>query len=567
MNTEFVTTRALKRYDIDARQVWTLFVIYLKQDLRSGKALMGSSKKEYLSSNRTLIVTFGMYMALSLSICLLVVMDIDVFVFSIFTSSFTFFIVSLGVLAESGNVIFNQAEVDIIGHLPIGARTLFAAKLLNLLSFTLLLTVASNLLPAICGIWATRSNALFFLAHSLSAALLGLFATSLVVTSYGALMRYVSKERFDSIAAYSQALLALFFMLAYQLLPRLMGRIELERIAQFNWYYLLYPPAWFSGITMLVIGEADAGSVALAFLAVLSLIILGLIALRKVASVYSSFLMQLAYGSGKVKPGKMESISTGAQVPRRPGIKQMARKMFLPRPVERGVFDLVSVYLRRNREIKVRLYPSLAYFIIFPLIALLREGLPDPFIEDGPSFYSLMGAAMVCFVALTAIEGLIFSEHYEAAYIFYVAPINRAGEIYSGIRKVILVYVALPGFATLFLLYALLWRTPVHALLVLTPWMMLAPVLLLVPFLFRQVLPLARKYQKGQQSARNFVILFASSSGLFCFGALQTLGLKGFFPYWLYLIFTAIASLLIYFTLGKLTLESSPLVLRQDLRQ
>src|SRR5581483_11328139 len=150
----FITV-ALARFDVDARQLTTLVGVYLKQDLRGGRAFMQFSAREYVRGNAALLTLLGMYVFTGLMMGGMVFFsDIDALHFSIIIHTFTLFIVALAMLAESGNVIFNEREADILGHLPISSRTYFAAKLLNLFLFTGLLAAAANLFPAIFGVRA-----------------------------------------------------------------------------------------------------------------------------------------------------------------------------------------------------------------------------------------------------------------------------------------------------------------------------------------------------------------------------------------------------------------------------
>jgi ABC-2 type transport system permease protein len=567
MSNESIIARALKRYGIDGRQLKTLVGVYLKQDLRGGKAFLQFGAREYVRSNLALLAIVGMYLFFGFLLGTIVfTAELDVFHYSLFILTFTIFIVALAIVSESGNVIFNESEADVLGHLPISPRTYFAAKVLNLFLFTLVLTASANLFPAITGIWTTGSNYLFPVAHAISASLVALFATAIVVTSYGLLMRYVSKERFDNIVTYSQVALVLFFMFGFQILPRILGSDSLSFSQGFHWYYLLYPPAWFSGATLLLIGRFEASSLLLGALAISSLILLGTVALRKIATGYSSFVSQLAYREGEARP---EPKPVGAKSARSAAAADFSRTfkaIFLRTPSERAVFDLVSIYLRRNREIKVRLYPSLAYFIFFPLLAIFTEGLPDPFDHRGSGGYSLMGAVMICFVSLTAVEGLVFSEHFPAAYIYRVAPIRNLGDIHSGFRKAVAMWVALPGFAVLAALYSIMWRNPLHVLLLLIPWMIMTPAVLMLPFLLRETLPLSRKYQKGQQTARNLLIFIYSMVALSFVAGVQIIAIRGrvpvidvSFPYWLFILLIAIVSALSYRALRAASGELKPI--------
>src|SRR5436305_1448044 len=102
----FITT-TLARYDIDARQLATLVGVYLKQDLRGGKAFMQFSAREYVRGNMALLMLLGMYVFTGFLIGLLAFSNIDALHFSIVIHTFTLLVVALAMLAESGNVIFN----------------------------------------------------------------------------------------------------------------------------------------------------------------------------------------------------------------------------------------------------------------------------------------------------------------------------------------------------------------------------------------------------------------------------------------------------------------------------
>ncbi|MEW6131316.1 MAG: hypothetical protein AB1757_30080 [Acidobacteriota bacterium] len=553
----------LEKQGIDVRQLKTLLGVYLKLDLRSSKSF-GQQGKETFTSNRALLSILLMYVLSGLIIGFFVLTGADVFLFSLIASSYTFALIALAVITESGNVIFNENEPDIIGHLPITSRTLFVAKTLNLFLFALLLATAVNFFPTIFGVWARGSSVAFVFAHIVSAFLIAVFATVLVVTSYGLLMRYVDKEKFNNIIAYAQTALTILFILSYQLLPRLMDKFQIninQASRDYFYYYLLYPPAWFVGLTLLLMGKVNTFSLALTLTGLLILSIVGFIALRKIAGGYATFVSRLAFDSSnyvEVKPQPFRSAAEAVQLSRAEKFGKI-KALFLRYPVERAVFDLVASYIKRDREIKIRLYPTFAYFIIFPLLGLISEELSDPFYNTSYTFGALVGGAMISFVMMSAIEVLLFSEHYQAAYIFRVAPVENLSHIHQGLRKATFIYFGLPGAVILFLLYALIWRNALHAFLIIAPWVMLAPSLAMLSFLRREILPLSRKYQKGQQSARSMIIFFANSICLVVVGVAQNFAILGVISYWIFLPGVFIGSLLIYLFLRLLSGETRPL--------
>jgi ABC-2 type transport system permease protein len=544
MSIRAAASHTLERYGLNPRQLTTLLGVYIKQDLRGGKSFLNLNKREYITSNWALLTIIVVYALLGLMLGLVALNGKSVFIHSVIALSFTFFLVALALIAESDNIIFNEAEVDVIGHLPISPRTHFAAKILNLLLFSLLIAAVLNFFPAVLGVFAAQSKISFVFAHALSAALVSMFVTALIVISHGLLIRLVTRRQFNNLVAYSQAALTLIFMFGYQLMPRLVDKEQLPTATEAHWYYLLYPPAWFSGITMLLVAEFDVRWLAMATLGLASLLGLGVAACHRVALGHSSHASQLAYRPSEMKAGREPGQDLISPRP----LTYVRRSLlfvkagFLPRPTERAVFELVSTYLKRDREVKARLYPLLAYMVFVPLLGIVTGRLSDPFAGRGSPFYALLGAEMICFIALMVVESLVFSGHYQAAYIFQVAPIGDHRDVYSGFRKAIILYSVLPGFAVLFLLYSVFWGNPLHALLVVAPWVVLTPAVLVFPFLYREVLPLSRKYQKGQQSARNMVTVITNFVGLSLLIVIQGLGAKGYFPYWLFIVSVAIVS-------------------------
>lgn len=558
-------TRSTNLLGLDLGQLRALLLVYIKQDMRGGKAFRQSSASQYITSNRSLLILVAIYglMGLAPAIAALVRIDgshLDVFFYSVLALSFTLFMVALAVLAESGNVLFNETESEVVGHLPVSPRTLFAAKALNLLFFSMLLAVASNIFPALFGIATGRATLLFIPAHILSAVIVAMFATAVVVVSHSLLIRYLSKERFDNLIAYCQVGITVLFFLGYQLLPSVIDTYRLGTASRFPWYFLIYPPVWFSGITLLIIGEADAYTIVTSALALTSMFALVFLALRKMSTGYASFISKPYQGQIQ-SSGKTTRELKGEESKSREYVSlQIFRGAFLRRPAERAVFDLVRIYLKRNREIKVRLYPSLAYVIIIPLIGFFTEGLPDPFLSQEFALYPIVGAAILCLMAQTAVEGMIFSEDHNAAWIFRVAPVVRLGDIHGGLRKAVLFFIVLPGFVILFLLYSILWRDPAHAALTLAPWFGITPTALMVSFLFREVIPLSVKYQKGQQTSRNFIIMTVGMTGFSLVGLVQVLAINDAALYSVFLAVLLSASVAFYYLLRILSGESRPIL-------
>jgi len=96
--------RTLERYGIDGRQLFALFSVYFRQDVRGGKAFTQFRAKEYVTANRALLVIVGSYVFIGVVLGMAAFTRADVFVFSALMLTFTLFIVMMFVLLLMNSV-------------------------------------------------------------------------------------------------------------------------------------------------------------------------------------------------------------------------------------------------------------------------------------------------------------------------------------------------------------------------------------------------------------------------------------------------------------------------------
>jgi ABC-2 type transport system permease protein len=177
-------------------------------------------------------------------------------------------------------------------------------------------------------------------------------------------------------------------------------------------------------------------------------------------------------------------------------------RWWLRDPIERNVFRLAAVYMRRDRELKLRLYPSLSMCIIFPLMGLFDPG------RGGVLGVVPITTWMLGIMPLTALEALRMSSHYAAADLFLVAPLASAAPLYHGVRKAVLYYLLIPAVVVTGALSAALAAGGRDALVLAIPGLIAIPTLSLIPGVMQPYLPLSRPAARGDQTSRNVGVLF-----------------------------------------------------------
>src|SRR5262249_10838179 len=140
---------------------------------------------------------------------------------------------------------FAPSEPDVIGHRPVLADVVVAAKVTVLFAFSCSLALAQNVLPTIAIVlhaswWAA-------VVHVAVVCVVVALITVAVTVVYGIAARLVPRDRFDDVAAWSQTGLAIVFVALAIVTPRSALRGGTIHVAP-EWFLLALAPAWFAGL-------------------------------------------------------------------------------------------------------------------------------------------------------------------------------------------------------------------------------------------------------------------------------------------------------------------------------
>ena len=422
--------------------------------------------------------------------------QLDVFTYTVLVHSMTFFVVGMAVTSESGDILFNANESDVLVHRPIHPRTLLLAKSISLIGFTLVLAGALNLFPTFFGMAASGARFWFPIVHLLSMVLLCVFCAAAVVCTYGLVIRFLDREKFDNFAAWSQVGMSILFIGGYQIVPRLLERFEGLSLAPYAQYLFPLPPAWFAGIDSWVAGDQPMSGALLGIFGLLATSGLAYIAIGKLAPSYGEGLTKLSETRTRAqKPVRAQMVHTSFRNP--------VLRWWLRDPIERWSFRLAAAYMRRDRDIKLRLYPSLTIFLIIPLMSLLDRNRGSL-----SAFVPLLTVWMLGMMPLQALQTLQMSQHYLAADIFAIAPLSSAAPVFHGVRKATIYYLLTPALCVAAILIVYLGPGGTQGLVLALAGVVAIPVVSLMPALLEEYLPLSRPAARGEQSSRNMTLMF-----------------------------------------------------------
>jgi hypothetical protein len=461
---------------------------------------------------RGLLFLIVLYAVMGLFSGMVAFLEVDLFTYALILCGMTMVMGGMTMVAESSQLLFSPDEHDILGHRPIGPRTLLLARSLSLLGLTLLMALSLNLLPMFFGLWIAGSPPWFPLAHLITIVMLSAFCAAAVVFVYVLLARLIGRERFDSFASWMQLAVSVTFILGYQIIPRLIERTHGLHVPPDRPWLLALPPAWFAALETVLAGAAQGPALArlapMAAVGVGATLILGWAAVNHLAGDYARRLASL--GEATVRATRAEPAADssrpepGSPARLRPGAAALtaALRSWMPDPIERAAFRLAAAYMRRDRDTRMRLYPSLAAYVVFPIIALI-----DP--KKGV-FMPVMTVVMASMLPASTMLTLKMSPHFAAADVFRYAPLRGTAAVFHGVRKAAIAFMLIPVLVVSvgILLAALRDFTWMIAVV---PALLVMPTLTLIEGLTGDYLPLSLPPTTGRQSAINIGLYLLST--------------------------------------------------------
>lgn len=415
------------------------------------------------------------------------------FMLSVYLHAMTFVFLGMSVAASAGEMLFNKEEADILLHRPITPRALLWAKVGVLVQVSLWLAGAFNLAGFFVGIGSSPAGWLFPFAHALSTALEALFCTGCVVLVYQLCLRWFGRERLDNLMTAAQVLVAMAAILAGQLVPQLMlmfgGTLNLQLR---SWWVFLLPPAWFAGQDNLLTGHGATSTWILATAGLAATAAVVGLAFGSLARDYETGLRNLNESSGSPPTRQAGKRWIEALVTMPP------LRWWLRDPVERAAFMLTIAYLFRDRDVKLRVYPGLAPMLVLPLLFLFQDrGQPA---EAGGMALAFTGS-FLGLMPLLVLNLLRYSQQWQAADLFRVAPLAGPAPLCHGARRAVLCVLTLP----VLLLFGLMaWLLhPVRSQLALAlPGLLALPLYALIPCAGGKAVPLSLPTEEAKSTNR-----------------------------------------------------------------
>ena len=179
--------------------------------------------------------------------------------------------------------------------------------------------------------------------------------------------------------------------------------------------------------------------------------------------------------------------------------------------VSRASFLLTAAYLTRDRDVKLRVYPGIAPMLVMPFIFLMQghrgqyhevQGAGSGFDGFGVAF----SGAYLGLIPYLGLKLISFSQQWQAADLFRVAPLAGPMPLCDGARRAVLLFLTVPMLIVFGVLAFFLGRGSSHLPLLL-PGLLAVPIYALIPCIGGKAVPLSTPTEEAKSAGRGLSMI------------------------------------------------------------
>lgn len=354
------------------------------------------------------------------------------------------FMIMTTMISDFSSVLLDIDDKNILLPRPVDAKTLSAAKLIHIVVYLFSITLAITAGALIIGLF--RYGFLFFLVLLFEIILICGFVILFTSLFYYVILTVFSGEKLKDIINYFQIVLTIFMTIMYQFIGRIFNFSDLNISVAPSWWHLLLPSAWFSAPFSIFI-EHDQNSyyVVLSVVGIIVPIIAITLYVMVVAPRFERNLQKLNSGNSKRKT--MEKAS----------LRRTVSNIICRNPIEKAFFRFTLQMLDNERKLKLRIYPNMAFSVVFPFIFMFNlfggvESFSDLCSQVAQGRYYLYLYTSVALLA--AMFPLIsLSQNYKGAWIYKALPVDNPADVLKGAFKGFMYKCIVPIFLLISLLF------------------------------------------------------------------------------------------------------------------
>ncbi|MDN7242460.1 hypothetical protein QWY14_11660 [Planococcus sp. N028] len=343
------------------------------------------------------------------------------------------FILMTSMISDFSSVLLDVRDKNILQTKPLNKKTINAAKVMHIMIYMGFLTGAFAAIPLLVSFY---TKGILFTLIFLAGLFLGmLFIVVLTSLLYLFVLKFFDGERLKDVINYVQILLSVSVLVGYQLIARTFQFAEMDILYAFSWWHLLMPPVWFAAPFELLLNQNNSTAVIALSLLALCIPLLAIYCYSRLMPSFERNLEKLL-SDMKIKKQKRHLLD------------EVWARLACFTKEERVFFRFALVMMKKEREFKLKVYPTLGISLVFPFVFLLNNlyGLTLAEISGGNMFLLLYFSNLMIPLVVTMLK---FSGNHKGSWLFKAAPIPRTAAAYSGALKAFLIKLYLPVFLIL----------------------------------------------------------------------------------------------------------------------
>jgi hypothetical protein len=435
-----------EKLGVNYKTMRMILQIKLTMDGRRVSTVMRNNKKADDSkdkNNYLSLLTMNLFM--SIFIGLIMVSGMASMVATNIVIGINLFMMVSLMISDFSAVLLDVGEKNILLPKPIDSKTFNAAKTTHICIYLMGLSLSLNLIPLAFGTF--KYGPLFFVIFSIESILAVFIVIAVTALLYTLVLIFFDGEKLKDIINYFQILLAFVFAFGYQLVIRVFNPINMNSEYVPKFWHALLPSMWFAApFGIYIDGNKQSFLIFLFALGVVGPIFLITIYIKAVVPYFEKNLQKLNENGGNVSKTSENR-------------KEFIARLVCRDKVEKSMFKFTQNMIATERNLKLKVYPTLAMAVFMPVLFIFMErGNGKSFMDNvqtgyGGKIHLLMYMSIFLLCFCTAF--INNSDSYKGAFIYKVLPIENPDIILKGAIKGTIFKLIIPLYileATVFLI-------------------------------------------------------------------------------------------------------------------
>lgn len=299
-------------------------------------SIMGNRKRRNKS---TMLILGYLLVGFFISFLFATPVNLNVMV-SLITALFFVFIGTL-IISNYSTILLDTKDKNIILSRPVDSKTLSAARMIHLIYYLGMVSVALMIFPMICA--GIKFSPIVSLILFVEILFLDILIIGIVTILYATILKFFDGEKLKDIINITQIILGILMFLFTQIPSYFSNYIsELNKIKLHSWYIII-PSFWFESPFHLIYKDYNI------------IYVIGTI-LAIIVPIFVYSLCKILMPSFERNLGKLDSVSSEKKV-KNIKVKDLLITLLCRNKEERAFFSFAFQIMDNEREFKLKLYP------------------------------------------------------------------------------------------------------------------------------------------------------------------------------------------------------------------